>query len=73
MRSSGQQNLGLLLASNRFLASTIMSTEQITTGVATKSVDGNVGMMLLFLNFVKDNGYETDSFDPILDYCLKNA
>lgn len=73
MRSSGQQNLGLLLASNRFLASTIMSTEQITTGVVTKSVDGNVGMMLLFLNFVKDNGYETDSFDPILDYCLKNA
>lgn len=73
MRSSGQQDLGLLLASNRFLASTIMSTEQITTGVVTKSVDGNVGMMLLFLNFVKDNGYETDSFDPILDYCLKNA
>lgn len=73
MRSSGQQDLGLLLASNRFLASTIMSTEQITTGVITKNVDGNVGMMLLFLNFVKDNGYETDSFDQILDYCLKNA
>ena len=73
MRSSGQQDLGLLLASNKFLRSTIMSTEQITTGVVTKSVDGNVGMMLLFLNFVKDNGYETDSFDPILDYCLKNA
>lgn len=73
MRSSGQQDLGLLLASNKFLRSTVMSTEQITTGVITKSVDGNVGMMLLFLNFVKDNGYETDSFDPILDYCLKNA
>ena len=73
MRSSGQQDLGLLLASNRFLASTIMSTEQITTGVVTKSVDGNVGLMLLFLNFVKDNNYESDSFDNILDYCLKNA
>jgi len=73
MRSSGQQDLGLLLASNKFLRSTVMSTEQITTGVVTKSVDGNVGMMLLFLNFVKDNGYETDSFDPILDYSLKNA
>lgn len=73
MRSSGQQDLGLLLASNKFLRSTVMSTEQITTGVVTKSVDGNVGMMLLFLNFVKDNGYETDSFDPILDYCLKNT
>jgi len=73
MRSSGQQDLGLLLASNKFLRSTVMSTEQITTGVITKSVNGNVGIMLLFLNFVKDNGYETDSFDPILDYCLKNA
>ena len=73
MRSSGQQDLGLLLASNKFLRSTVMSTEQITTGVVTKSVNGNVGLMLLFLNFVKDNGYETDSFDPILDYCLKNA
>ena len=73
MRSSGQQDLGLLLASNRFLASTIMSTEQITTGVVTKSVDGNVGLMLLFLNFVKDNNYESDYFDNILDYCLKNA
>lgn len=73
MRSSSQQNLGLILASNKFLRSTIMSTEQITSGVITKSVNGDVGMILLFLNFVKDNGYETDSFDPILDYCLKNA
>ena len=73
MRSSSQQDLGLLLASDRFMASTTMSTEQIQTGVITKSVNGNVGLMLLFLNFVKDNGYETDSFDPILDYCLKNA
>lgn len=73
MRSSSQQDLGLILASNKFLRSTIMSTEQITSGVITKSVNGDVGMMLLFLNFVKDNGYETDSFDPILDYCLKNA
>ena len=73
MRSSGQQDLGLLLASNKFLRSTVMSTEQITTGVVTKSVDGNVGLMLLFLNFVKDNNYESDYFDNILDYCLKNA